>query len=122
MDAAEKLAPDIGLAAACRAMGVSRATLYRHRNPSQRNESGDRTKPRQPRALGGEERQAVLDLLHSARFVDKPPAAVHAALLDEGQYHCSVRTMYRILHDNDEVRERRNHLRRPHYKKPEGRR
>jgi len=53
----------------------------------QRNES-DRPKPRQPRALGGEERQAVLDLLHSPRFVDKPPAAVHAALLDEGKYHC----------------------------------
>ena len=118
MEAAEILAPDIGSAAACRAMGVSRATLYRHRNPSQLNES-DRTKPRQPRALDAEERQGVLDLLHSPRFVDKPPAAVHAALLDEGKYHCSVRTMYRILHDNDEVRERRNQLRRPNYKKPE---
>jgi putative transposase len=61
----------------------------------------------------------VLDLLHSPRFVDKPPAAVHAALLDEGKYHCSVRTMYRILHDNDEVRERRNQLTHPNYKKPE---
>jgi putative transposase len=118
MEAAETLAPHIGSAAACRAMGVSRATLYRRRNPSQRNES-DRTRPRQPRALGAEERQEVLDLLHSPRFVDKPPAAVHAALLDKGQYHCSVRTMYRILHDNDEVRERRNQLRRPNYKKPE---
>ena len=118
MKATETLAPGIGSAAACRAMGVSRATLYRRRNPSQRNES-DRAKPRQPRALGAEERQAVLDLLHSPRFVDKPPAAVHAALLDEGKYHCSVRTMYRILHDNHEVRERRNQLRRPNYKKPE---
>ncbi len=118
MEAAEILAPDVGSAAACRAMGVSRATLYRHRKPSQRNEN-DRTKPQQPRALGGEERQAVLDLLHSPRFADKPPAAVYAALLDEGKYHCSVRTMYRILHDNDEVRERRNQLRRPNYKKPE---
>ena len=118
MEAAETLAPKIGSAAACRAMGVSRATLYRYRNPSQRNES-DRTKPRQPRALGAEERQAVLDLLHSPRFVDKPPAVVHAALLDEGKYHCSIRTMYRILHDNDGVRERRNQLRRPNYKKPE---
>ena len=118
MEATEKLAPDIGSAAACRAMGVSRATLYRRRNPSQPNES-DRTNPRQPRALNAEERQGVLDLLHSPRFVDKPPAAVHAALLDEGKYHCSVRTMYRILHENSEVRERRNQLRRPNYKKPE---
>jgi len=118
MEATEKLAPDIGSAAACRAMGVSRATLYRRRKPLQRN-AGVRTNPRQPRSLGADERQIVLDLLHSPRFVDKPPAAVHAALLDEGKYHCSVRTMYRILHDHSEVRERRNQLRHPNYKKPE---
>ena len=118
MEATEKLAPDVGSAAACRAMGVSRATLYRRRNPSRRNKS-ERTIPRQPRALKAEERRKVLDLLHSPRFVDKPPPAVYASLLDEGKYHCSVRTMYRILHDNDEVRERRNQLRRPNYKKPE---
>jgi len=118
MEATEKLAPEIGTTAACRAMGVSRATLYRHRKPPQRN-AADRTNRRQPRALSADERQGVLDLLHSPRFVDKPPAAVHAALLDEGQYHCSVRTMYRILHDHSEVRERRNQLRHPNYKKPE---
>jgi putative transposase len=61
----------------------------------------------------------VLDVLHSPRFVDKAPAAVYAALLDEGTYHCSIRTMYRILHDAREVRERRNQLRHPNYKKPE---
>ncbi len=118
MEAAEELAPDVGSAAACRAMGVSRATLYRRRNPSQPRES-TRTKPRQPRALKPEERRQVLDLLHSPRFVDKPPAAIYASLLDEGVYHCSTRTMYRILHDNDEVRERRNQLRHPNHKKPE---
>jgi putative transposase len=118
MDAAEKLAPEVGTAAACRAMGVSRATLYRRRNPAQpANET--RAKNRQPRALDAEQRQAVLDVLHSERFVDRAPAAVFAALLDEGVYHCSTRTMYRILQDADEVRERRNQLRHPSYKKPE---
>ena len=61
----------------------------------------------------------MLDVLHSDRFVDKAPAAVYAALLDQGTYHCSIRTMYRILHDCREVRERRNQLRHPNYKKPE---
>jgi len=56
---------------------------------------------------------------HSDRFVDKAPAAVYGALLDQGTYHCSIRTMYRILHDCREVRERRNQLRHPKYKKPE---
>jgi len=118
MDASEQLAPEVGTAAACRAMGVARATLYRRRKSSQ-PQMGDRTKRRQPRALDESERRSVLDLLHSPRFVDKAPAAVYATLLDEGTYHCSIRTMYRILHDVREVRERRNQLRHPKYKKPE---
>ena len=118
MDATEKLAPDVGTAAACRAMGVARATLYRRRNPSPPKE-GDRPKRRQPRSLDEPQRREVLDLLHSPRFVDKSPPTVYATLLDEGTYHCSIRTMYRILHDCQEVRERRNQLRHPNYNKPE---
>ena len=118
MDATEKLTPHVGTAAACRAMGVSRATLYRRRNPL-RDTSCVRPTRRQPRALHETERRQVLDLLHSPRFVDKSPAAVYAAILDEGEYHCSIRTMYRILHDAHEVRERRDQLRHPNYKKPE---
>jgi len=118
MDAAETLAPDVGTAAACRAMGVSRASVYRRRRPKEPSRE-TRPKRRQSRALDHCERQAVLNVLHSPRFVDKAPAAVWAALLDEGTYHCSIRTMYRILHDHREVRERRNQLRHPNYKKPE---
>lgn len=118
MHAAETLAPQVGTAAACRAMGVSRATLYRRRNPSP-DASCSRPARRQPRALDETERRQVLDLLHSPRFVDQAPAAVYAALLDERKYLCSVRTMYRILHGCQEVRERRDQLRHPHYKKPE---
>ena len=65
------------------------------------------------------ERQEILDLLHSERFVDQAPAQVAAALLDEKRYLCSARTMYRILDANQEVRERRNQLRHPAYTKPE---
>jgi putative transposase len=57
--------------------------------------------------------------LHSERFVDKAPAQAWAALLDEGIYYCSIRTMYRILAEHGEVRERRNQLRHPRYHKPE---
>ena len=118
MDAAEKLAPEVGTAAACRAMGISRATLYRRRNPTWSTDELP-SRGQQPRALKAEERQRVLDVLHSDRFVDRSPASVFAALLDEGTYHCSTRTMYRILQDSHEVRERRNQLRHPNYKKPE---
>ena len=61
----------------------------------------------------------VRDTLSSERFMDHAPREVYATLLDEGEYVCSVRTMYRILHENKAVRERRNQLRHPNYKKPE---
>jgi len=57
--------------------------------------------------------------LHAERFRDKPPAQVYATLLDEGTYLCSIRTMYRLLGEHDEVRERRNQLTHPSYRKPE---
>ena len=108
---------------ACTALGVPRASYYRTqarlslRDPASRSE----TRPRMasPRALTGEERHAVLDLLHSPRFVDLSVPQVWAALLDEGQYHCSMRTMYRILDAHGEVRERRDQVRRPNYTRPE---
>lgn len=61
----------------------------------------------------------VLGILHSDRFVDQTPYEVYATLLDEGSYLCSVSTMYRILAQEGEVRERRNQLSHPVYQKPE---
>jgi putative transposase len=115
--AAEELAREIGkVAPACEALGVSRATLYRRRRHQMRVRCA---RARPDRALDSAERQLVLDELHSPRFVDKAPAQVWAILLDEGTYHCSVRTMYRVLAKQGEVRERRNQLRHPNYQKPE---
>ena len=51
--------------------------------------------------------------------MDLAPAEVYATLLEEGTYHCSLRTMYRVLDRNAEVRERRNQLRHPVATKPE---
>jgi putative transposase len=65
------------------------------------------------------EKQEVLDMLHTERFKDKAPQEVYATLLDEEQYLCSIRTMYRILEQHNEVKERRNQLRHPNYTKPE---
>ena len=118
MAAAEELAGRTGQTArACRSIGVSRATLYRGRRP--RIEPVRRPRPKPHRALSRAERQRVIDILHSERFVDKAPAQVWATLLDEKTYLCSPRTMYRILAEHGEVRERRNQLRHPNYTKPE---
>ena len=96
MKAIEELSPQVGTAAACRCLGVPRATLYRRRQPKPLAVRGQ-ARPQPPRALDDQERQEVLDVLHSEPFADKAPAEVYATLLDQGQYLCSIRTMYRIL-------------------------
>jgi putative transposase len=118
MKAIDELIPPGSTAAACRGLGVPRATLYRRRGPNP-PVTAAAPRPTPQRALGIEERQEVLDVLHSEPFADKAPAEVYATLLDRGQYLCSIRTMYRILDDNQEVRERRDQLRHPTYHKPQ---
>lgn len=114
--AAEEVAATIGIAPACKALGVARSSLYRHRQPVP--EAVVKTR-RYNRALTDLECGNVLSVLHSERYVDQSPAEIYATLLDEGAYLCSIRTMYRILAEKHEVRERRNQLRHLHYEKPE---
>ncbi len=112
-----ELALAVGTAAACRALSVSRAGVYRRRTP--RRATPARLRTPSPRALSDTERATVLAELHSDRFIDDSPAQVYATLLDEGTYLASQSTMYRLLAANGEVRERRDQLRRPNYTKPE---
>lgn len=113
------LAAQIGRQAACRVLAVSRATFYRWCRRQTGPRALPRPRPASRQGLSAGERQTVLDTLNSERFLDQAPAQIAARLLDEGVYLCSERTMYRILHDAKEVRERRNQLRHPEYRKPE---
>lgn len=105
--------------AACQALDIARSSLFRHRARLKRPVSEPNKRAGPPRALSAAERQAVRDILHQPRFADQAPAEVYAALLDEGAYHCSIRTMYRILGEHGEVLERRRQRRHPVYAKPE---
>ncbi len=115
MAATQSLSREIGIQPACDAFGLARSGFYRGQGPA----TAPAPRPSPPRTLSPEERQAVLATLHSDRFIDTAPAAVYATLLDEGRYHCSIRTLYRILEEQAEVKERRNQLRHPAYQKPE---
>ncbi len=114
-----ELAPVVGVAQACAALGLPRASFYRRT----RAEGAAAKRPVrtavQPRALSPSERETVVSRLHEERFLDVSPAAVYATLLDEGEYHCSIRTMYRILEQEGETRERRDQLVHPPYRKEE---
>jgi putative transposase len=113
----ETLAQTIPVSQACAVLGFPRSSLYRSRQANVCLEKP----PRLPsaRALSDGERAVVRDLLESERFVDRSPYELYATLLDEGVYHCSVSTMYRILHAYAEVQERRNQRQHPAYAKPE---
>jgi len=119
MNAAHQLGQKVGRAAACRALHVPRASLYRHLRPPREQSDPPAPRPSPPRALAPAERQLVLDHLNTERFRDKAPPEVYATLLDEGTYLCSLRTMYRILEEAGEVRERRDQLQHPPYHKPQ---
>lgn len=118
MTAAEALAEAVGVAPACDALSMPRASFYRHRH-RRLNPPMLAARPTPPRALAVEERQQVLAELNSDRFRDVAPAAVYAQLLDEGRYLCSIRTMYRLLQAHGQLRERRDQLVHPPYRKPE---
>ena len=109
MAAVDAVAPDLGATQACRALGISRATLYRRRRPPTPPASSP-PRPRPPRALSDAERQTVRAVLQAPRFVDLAPAEVVATLLDEGTYLASERTMYRILAQAGQTGERRNQI------------
>jgi putative transposase len=118
MNVAEELSGAVGTAKACRALAVPRSSIYRRRRRRTPLELV-RRRPTPARTLTLAERQAVLDVFHEDRFVDKAPAEVYATLLDEQRYLGSERTMYRILAAHGEIRERRNQLTHPPYAKPE---
>ena len=139
MASVTELAPTVGVAAACEAVGMPRASFYRQvgrsatpMRPSPRHEGavGERSELSvpaasaavergHPRALSPAEQTAVLDVLHAPRFQDAAPATVYATLLDEGTYLASERTMYRLLAAEGETRPRRDQLVHPTYAKPE---
>ena len=116
------LSQRVGIRAACVAVGVAQAGYYRRNRVSPAPVRPvpvayrDRT---QPRALSPTERQGILDVLHSERFVDLAPAEVWATLLDEGVYLGSQSTFYRLLRAGSGTGERRRQATHPAAVKPE---
>ena len=118
----DQLTAIAGVKRACQALAVPRASWYRRRR-CQRSPravpSSEKGQRHSARALSESEQSTVLACLHEERFQDCSPAQVYAALLDQGRYHCSIRTMYRLLEAGGESRERRDQLTHPPYQKPE---
>lgn len=114
MKAIQDLAQGVKVRSACQAFDFPRSSYYRRNRPN-----ALKGRPAPPLALSAEEKQGVIAVLNSTRFMDQAPREIYATLLDEAVYLCSIRTMYRILDSQNEVRERRDQLRHPNYQKPE---
>ncbi len=116
--AVKLLAKDLGVAPACRVVGIPRSTYYPSiqapgpRPPKQR-------RGRSLRRLPAAQQAEIRALLNSERFRDLPPRQIYATLLNEGPYVCYWRTMYNILHEYNEVRAGRNQRVHPPYTRPE---
>jgi putative transposase len=121
MLAVNDLASRVGMEAACRAFAFNPGYVYRDR--ARRRGVVTRhpiaVRPRPPLAFSIAEQQHLLGVLDSERFADTAPASIYATLLDEGHYHGSVRTMYRLLAAHSQVGDRRRQRRHPAYTKPE---
>lgn len=116
IDMAQELGAQIPLHAACKTLGVPRATAYRHAKPP---------RPKTPvkrvaiNALSSDERSVLMAQLNGERFADQSVNEVWASLIDEGVYLAAPRTMYRVLAANQQVCERRRQLSHPQYQQPE---
>ena len=118
MNAFNNLQPTAGIASACVTLGINRAGIYRQRAPI-RHTMPPKPRARSALALCATERQDIIEILDSERFVDVAPATIYATLLDESRYHGSVRTMYRVLKSAQQTGERRRQRKHPLYTKPE---
>jgi putative transposase len=106
---------DVPKSRLCAVLGQPRHRCY----PDQRQRTGRRPRRSQPRRLSEDQRQAVLDVLHSPEYCDASPRQVYAHLLSQGIVLASVSTIYRLLRQLGESAGRR--LQRPaqHHVKPQ---
>lgn len=113
----ELIAAKVTTRVAASLTGIARATATRHSHPAPPSAPSPRPVP--VNKLTRAERVRVLEVLDSEEFVDSTPLQVYATLLERGEYLCSVSTMYRILAQAGQVKERRRLARHPARAVPE---
>lgn len=97
-------------------LSLSRSSLYR--SPSSRKRRGQRVDSKPRNALDKSEKDRIIAVLNSDEYIEDSPYQVVSKLLDRGEWLCSVRTMYRILKERNQSRDRRNQRRHPSFQKP----
>jgi len=122
-----EIAGIIGVSKACKYLGMNRSTYYLKNisgkdidgglNPHPQRDLPKKKAPRYSYTL--EERDNILNTMNTVDYRDQTPYSIYSSELDRGNYLCSVSTMYRILHDKQQVKERRRYKRTSNFSKPE---
>ncbi len=115
----EEVSQRYGITTACQVLAVPRSWYYRQKVAGSQIQVKPKSRPTPQQALSEAEKAEVRTVLNSVRFADESPREVYATLLDEGRYLCHWRTMYRVLAEHEEVRERRNQRQHPQNAKPQ---
>ena len=97
---------------------MSKSLIYNNKKTRAPYHKFDKRR-KNPSAIDKAERDKILIIMNSEKYMDQTPYSIYYSLLDTGIYHCSVRTMYRILEENEMVNERRKIRRTTTYEKPE---
>jgi putative transposase len=105
----ELLKADVSTRDAARLVGIPRATATRKPTIT----PVPTVVPVPANKLDAAERAKILAVVNSDKFVDLPPVQIFAQLLDTGVYLGSISTIYRVLAENRQVKERRNQARHP---------
>jgi len=109
--------PPLPRTAICKALKLSRATYYRAVSPPQ--PAAPPVEKRVPRRIPDPERDRIFALVCQPDYAELPPAQICARMLEAGTVLCSERSMYRILHENRAIRERRTQREHPRRVKPQ---
>ena len=96
------------LSTACSEVDISKRTYRRWKADS--SKQGDKrptaTRPVPCNKLSDSERQAILDACNEPRFASLPPSQIVPTLLDEGIYHASESSFYRVLKSHNQLKSR----------------
>ena len=96
------------LSIACMEIGISKRTYRRWK--ADKDHTGDKRpiaiRPAPCNKLTEAERQAILDACNEPRFASLPPSQIVPTLLDEGIYHASESSFYRVLKQHNQLTHR----------------
>lgn len=92
---------------ACKLVGISLRTLQRWKNGGMKDQRKG-AKKRVVRKLSPEQRREVIEQCNSKEYQDMNPHEIVPLLLNQGVYLASVRTMYRILKEENQLHHRSN--------------